>query len=203
MIVRNDWKLSNKIAQKVIALSVAAIAVSLTACSSPSEVTQTEPNPVESPLTQTEPNPAESPTEVAVTSVADLGEVKFQDTQETSTSGSFDAVNGSGQPNHSLSKAEPLILEGWAILPTQGKPADKVIITAGDDNSVVTVAPVEVERPDVAQAQNNSALAKSGWATTIDPNTLSGDRLMLKAWAYNADTKEATPLGNVHEVMLK
>jgi len=69
--------------------------------------------------------------------VSNVSEINFKDASKF-PSGYFDGINGSS--------ARQIVLEvkphcrGWAILPDKGRPADKVIITSGDNNSLVAVA---------------------------------------------------------------
>lgn len=182
---------------KVITLiSVSYIALILGACGSPQQVEQTtEPNQVES-ISQ-EP---ESTTEVAKGEIENPEEVTFITDDETKVVGSFDVVNGNKAPTQTISQETPITVGGWAAMSSDGKPAEKVIITVGEDNSIVAMLPVNVERSDVAEALKNQAYLKSGWQGKIEPSQLPKNTTTLKAWAYNPSTKEAFILANVYEV---
>jgi len=93
-------------------------------------------------------------------------------------------------------------VKGWTVLANEGKIADRVIITYGDDNSVVAVAPVSLDRPDVVKSLKNPNYRKSGWGATFNSSTLPTGTVALKAWAYNAANKNATQLGNTREVIV-
>lgn len=196
--------LPSRIAARTVILSLVAATLSLTACTSNQEVTQTQPNTAPSDAVQSSPSPTQTVAKEyeSTTEVENLGEVKFQDEEKSPVIGSFDAVNNSTQLNHTISKTTPIEVTGWAILPEENKPADNIIITEGENNTVVTIIPVNIARADVAQAQKNSAFEKSGWKGTIEPSNLQGDKVTLKAWGYNAQNKEAIVLESIHEISL-
>jgi len=189
-----------------------AIALALAACGPSTETATTiDPATTTAPTTTTPASPATgqaSPTTATATvSVSELGvqnisEVKFYPLPEgaESANGYFDAVNDQVTLEHSLPKTDVLILNGWAIIPTANKPASQVIITQRDQNAVIAIAPVSAERADVAKATNNPDYANSGWTVTLDSATLPENTAVLKAWAYNSDTKEAFQLNRVHTV---
>lgn len=129
-----------------------------------------------------------------------LGTVKFKDSDRGTVAGSFDAVNNSPDVKHTAPKNVPLQLVGWAILPNTGKPADKVIVTSEKPDVILAIVSVDVARPDVAKALKNQALEKAGWKASIDPSRLQPGETTLKAWAYNAETKEATSLAKIHKI---
>jgi len=181
-----------------------AIAVALAACG-PSTETATTP----APATTTAPTatPASPATATSTVSVSDLGvqnisEVKFSPLAEgaESANGFFDGINNQFTPEHTLPKTETLVFTGWAIIPSTNKPANQVIVTQGDQNAVVAIAPVNAERADVAEANKNPSYRNSGWTVTVNPATLPADKVVLKAWAYNSDTKEASQLNRVHTI---
>lgn len=189
-----------------------AIAAALTACG-PSTDTTTTPDTATTPApTTTTPassaaGQASSATATSTVSVSDLGvqnisEVKFYPLAEgvESANGYFDGVNNQLTPEHTIPKTDILALNGWAILPTTNKPANQVIVTQGDQNAVIAIAPVSGERADVAKVTNNPDYTNSGWTVTLDPSTLPTDKAVLKAWAYNSDTKEAFQLSRVHTI---
>lgn len=171
----------------------AAIAISLAACFD----NQTTPSPDSTPLAQT----TEAPNVVSIPGVTNPEEINFR-TTSIGAQGFFDAVNSSDASRIEVS--DNLInVYGWAILAHKGRPADNVLITYGDNNTVVAVAPVNVERPDVAKNLSNSAFANSGWNINFDVSTLSQGTVMLKAWAYDSETQEATQLTNTHEIIIR
>ncbi|MBD1862786.1 MULTISPECIES: hypothetical protein [Trichocoleus] len=186
-----------------------AIAVALAACGPSTDTTTTSDTTTTTAPTTTAPaagqaSPATATSTISVTDlgVQNISEVKFYSLPAgtESTNGYFDAVNNKVTPEHTLPKTDILTLNGWAILPTTGKSANQVIVTQGDQNAVIAIAPVSVERTDVAKVTNNPNYTNSGWTVTLDPATLPADRAVLTAWAYNSDTKEAFQLSRVHTV---
>lgn len=186
-----------------------AIAAALTACG-PSADTTTTPDTATTPApTTTTPaaGQASPATATSTVSLNDLGvqnisEIKFNPIAEDgiSPNGYFDGVNNQLTPEHTIPKTDLLALNGWAILPSTNKVANQVIITQGDQNAVIAIAPVKDERADVAKAANNPNYTNSGWTVTLDPATLPADKAVLKAWAYNPETKEAFQLSRVHTI---
>lgn len=199
--------ISRKNTRSTIALTISAIALALTACSVEPDTQSVQPQAPNSSVPEsTEPASPQAtiaPSAVTIPGVENPEEVTFVVVKENSKSGFFDALNNSGELNHTAAKSEPIVISGWAILPEQAKPADAVLITSGDARTLVAVAEVNVDRLDVAKSLNNPALQKSGWTATIDPSNLSGNEVILQAWAYNAATKEATLLNNFHKVIIK
>lgn len=180
---------------KTLIISVAAI--SLAACSTGTEVNNTEAtNPQTSPTTETQV----SPTTTVTLTTAD---VNFKKAAEGQVTGFMDVVNSSTELKQSITPGTPIDVSGWAVLSDLSKPADLVIITTGADNAIVTTTPVNIPRPDVADSLKSTNVTNSGWATQIDPTKLSGDTVVLQAWAYNATTKEAYPLVNTYEITVK
>lgn len=117
--------------------------------------------------------------------------------------GFFDVVNSrSGKNIVKVLKSTPFNASGWAILADEGRPADSIVITYGEKNSLVAVAPVSLERADVAKALNNPTYNNSGWNTTINTSILPVGKVVLKGWAYSLVNKEATQLNNLVEVMV-
>lgn len=102
-----------------------------------------------------------------------------------------------------MPKATSFNVSGWAILSNENRPADTVLITSGDTNLIVAVAPVNLARIDVVENFKNPVYENSGWSTTITPSTLADNQVILKGWAYNSATKEATQLNNSLEVIFK
>ena len=195
---------STKLFHHAKTLVVSVIAISLGACSPATETTTTSTDSVTAPTSVATSSPltTSSPTTVAIPGVNNVREINFKPASPNSTIGFFDAVNGSSATKVEVSKETPIVARGWAILPTAGRPPDSVIITSGDSNSVVAVAPVNLARPDVARILKNPAYSNSGWNVTFNPSTLPTDQVRLKAWAYNSTKKEALELKNTHEVVV-
>lgn len=184
---------------------ISLLAISLASCSTGSETSSptdvTISPSVSSPISSS-PQATASPVSVAIPGIKDIGEINFKTPVKNSPTGFFDAVNDSNAAKVEISKATPITLRGWAFLPDKGKVADSVIITSGNNNSLIAVAPVNMVRPDVVQVLKNPAYRNSGWRITLDPSTLPSDRVVLKAWAFNSATKEATQLTPTHEVVV-
>ncbi|MEM5838742.1 hypothetical protein AAHH59_10585, partial [Pediococcus acidilactici] len=106
-------------------------------------------------------------------------------------------INGSSTTTIEVAKGI-FTARGWAILPEEGRPADRVILTYGKNNCVVAVAPVNLERADVARALKNPAYKYSGWSITLNPSGLPVGKVVLKAWAYNSTRKEAEHLNSTN-----
>lgn len=185
-------------------LIISAIAVSLAACSPNSETTSSPTEsaiPPSSPASSSSPQPANSPASVAIPGVNSIEEVTFKPASKN-LSGFIDAINRSNAPRIEVRKATPINVTGWAILADQGRVPDNVIITYGEDNSLVAVAPVNLVRPDVVKTLKNPAYERSGWNTTFNSSTLPTNSGVLKAWVYNSATKEATQLTPTRQVVV-
>lgn len=176
------------------------LAMSLAACTG----TQTANNPVNSdapatPVATSSPQPPNSSNAVVIPGVNSITEVSFKPASKN-TPGFFDSVNGSTAPTIQVGKAAPIIASGWAVLADKGRIPDRIIITSGDNNSLVAVVPITVERADVAKAFKNPAYQKSGWLASFNSSNLPTDSVVLKAWAYDSASKEATQLNKTFEV---
>lgn len=184
-------------------LIIATVAVSLAACSTGSNGTDSSTSPNTSPPTSSENSPSSQATDTTISAnipgVSDIKDVKLTPNLKNLPVGFFNGAGGSKEPKQDVSKSKPFTVAGWAILENKGKIADKVIITAGDNNTVVAVVPTNIERPDVVQVLKNPAYKNSGWNATINPATLPSGKVVLKAWAYNSESKDAIQLNNAFE----
>lgn len=185
-------------------LLVSAIAVSLAACSGADESSTSSTSlPSNSPVSSSSPQTTALPAGVTIPGVSNLGEINFKTANRNLPSGFFNGGNnGSNGPKVEARKETPFSVSGWAVSPSEGKPADSIIITQGDANSFVAVAPVNVDRPDVVKVLKNPAYQKSGWTITINPSTLPNNQVTLKGWAYNSASKQATELSNSLDVVV-
>lgn len=182
----------------------AVLAILITACAGP-ETTSTLNEPASPPITDSTmstPQATESVVKVTIPGVNNVEEIDFKPVPAKSSIGHFDTINGSNAPKIEVPKVTLLTATGWAIAPEAGKLPDSIIITHGDSNSLVAVAPVNVERPDVEKALKNPAYKNSGWSATFDSSILPNKQVVLKAWAYNSATKEATQLNATYEVVV-
>ena len=129
-------------------------------------------------------------------------EIKFKPASSPAH-GFFDGIsNGSSGPKIEVGQATTFEVSGWAILSNKKKPADLILITDGNTNSVVTVAPVNLKRPDVAKAMNNSAYKHSGWRAELNTSILPTSPIVINGWAYDSASKEATQLDNSLQVVV-
>jgi predicted SAM-dependent methyltransferase len=167
----------------------------------PFEIELLQKNRIEFMVILSKTAAVDSQASVVIPGVKDIKEIKFRATSKNSP-GFFAAINGSSAPKLKVSKASSLTASGWAVLADEGRPADRVLITYGDNNLLVAVAPVNLERPDVVKVLKDPAYKNSGWSATFNPSTLPGDEVVLKAWAYNSARKEAIQLNLTHEVVV-
>lgn len=184
-------------------LIISAVAVSLAACSTGSNSTDSSTSANSSAPTSSENSPSSQTTDTQISAnipgVSDIKDVKLTPNSKGVPAGFFNGASGSTQPKQDVAKSQPFTVQGWAIIATQGKVADRVIITAGDNNTVVAVVPTNIERLDVVQALKSPAYKNSGWVATINPVTLPSGKVVLKAWAYNSASKDAIQLNNSFE----
>jgi hypothetical protein len=177
--------------KKSFSFVVLFLAVSLFACANPNDKVQVESN--STPTSNS--TPSQTSTEP---------EISFQVYSKEQRAGYIDAINNApSQTNLTVPAGQPIILNGWAILPDASKPADKIIVTVGNEK---IIAPIEVQvydRPDIVKAYKNDNLVKSGWITTIDSAKLSGSQVSLQAWSYDAATKKAYPINEPITLTLK
>lgn len=187
-------------------LLISALAISLAACSSGSNGSNSSTSSSGSPSTSSADSASSQKTDpkilASLPGVKDVGEIKFKASPKGAQSGYFNAANGSKETKQQVSKSAPFTVGGWAVLTDESKVPDTVIVTVGDNNTVVAVAPVNLERSDVATTLKNPAYQKSGWIAAINPSNLPTGKVVLKAWAYNSTRKEATQLNNTFEVVI-
>ncbi|MBW4639703.1 MAG: hypothetical protein KME05_16015 [Gloeocapsa sp. UFS-A4-WI-NPMV-4B04] len=186
-------------------LGILVLAVSLASCSDGNEITNNPTDSASTPpassVNSASSQTTDSPATVAIPGVKDVGEITFRPASRN-TSGFFDSINGSNTSRIEVEKATPLTATGWAVLTNEGKTPDSVIVTYGNNNSVVAVAPVNLNRPDIVKALKNPGYKNSGWSATFNSSALPAEPVVLRAWAYNAAAKEATPLSKSFEVVL-
>lgn len=186
------------------ALLISVIAMSLAACAG-TEVTNTPTDSASSaPSLASSSSPeTTTPSSVTIPGVSNVKEINFKAPSGNGINGYFDTVNGATTTTFvEVPKAAPLTTKGWAFLADEGRLPDSVLITYGNDNSLVAVAPINLERSDVAKFLKNPAYKNSGWNVTFNSSALPAGKVVLKAWAYNSARKEATQLNPPHEVTL-
>lgn len=181
---------SRKFSSYTKVLLIIVVAILVVACSTGTQSAKTS---VDS---------AKLPFSLQTFGVENMSEINFKPAPTNIINGYFDTVNASDAVKVEVSKAKPIVLQGWAILPEERRLADMVVITRGNNNSVVAVAPVNLERADVASSLQNFTYEYSGWTVKINPSLLPLNKVVLQAWAYNFDQKEATQLRNSHKLVL-
>lgn len=187
-------------------LVILVLTISLASCSDGNKINNSPTDSASSTspassVSSASPQATNSPTSIAIPGVNNVGEINFKPASKNPP-GFFDSVNRSITPRIEVQETTPIIASGWATLADESRPADMVIITSGNDNSLVAVAPVNLERPDVVKSFKNPAYKNSGWVATFSSSTLPADQVVLKAWAFNSATKEATPLSKTFEVVV-
>lgn len=204
--------LNNSVRLKAITITV--VVISLAACSpsgenatnsssSASSPSLESPNNSASPASSPSNQQTDSPSKVSIPGVNDVKEINFKaNSPQNPPNGAFDAINGSNALTHEVSRQTPIRANGWAVLVNENKPADLVIITYGDNKSLVAVAPVNSDRSDVSKFLRKPSYKNSGWSTTVNPSNLPTGQVVLKAWAYNSTAKEANELNNTHQLVI-
>ena len=134
------------------------------------------------------------------TNLTDFGKIKLSADQPV---GNLDIVNHSLAKKQTIIKNSSVTLSGWAKLPQENRLPDKVLITVGNDNTIVAVTSVNGDRPDVVSAFKNPALAKSGWTTRVFSQNLQQQSMILKAWAYDAKNKVVYQIPGIFELKLQ
>jgi hypothetical protein len=88
-------------------------------------------------------------------------------------------------------------MAGWAVLRAKRRPADLVLLTYDDPNGepiIFALAPVAVERPDVASELQNTLYRFSGWDHTFRIHPSMSGEFNIRAWAFDAEERAAYPL---------
>jgi len=193
---------------KILLASI--VAISMAACSngnqtttsSPTDSASSTPSSPTAVATSVSAKATASSVKVVIPGVTNIGEINFKVPKDYPR-GFFDGVDNSAAPTIKVPKATRRIsANGWATIDGKTKPADRVIITFGDNNAVVAAAPVNSPRPDVAKALKNPTTKNLGWIATFNSSILPAGPVLLKAWAYNSANKEAIQLNNTHEVII-
>lgn len=94
--------------------------------------------------------------------------------------------------------AGPCVIRGWAVLPSQSRGADCVVLTldAGEPTEYVFAINDEVEdRPDVARKLQRPHLIRCGWRAHIDRLALPAGEQRIGAWALDANSGTLYKLG--------
>jgi hypothetical protein len=89
-----------------------------------------------------------------------------------------------------VESSDVLTVKGWAVLLSQHKPADMVLLTCGDNNAIVATGQPWAIRPDVARELRDARYLKSSWQISVRPEKLPPG-CEVKAWAYGDATNQA------------
>jgi hypothetical protein len=93
-------------------------------------------------------------------------------------------------PVEPVKRGEDVSLMGWAILPQQKIAADAVYLSFGEQNQLIAVGQVNLERPDVAVAFSEPNYQQSGWIIQLPTAILPEGQTLLKVWAYDAQSDQ-------------
>ena len=102
------------------------------------------------------------------------------------------ALEGADSPGGNL-----ITVQGWAIFPSQGRPADAVLLTwetAGQTATVFAIANMGVLREDVAERLGHSRWRRAGWVKTFDASVLQKGSIIIRAWAFDTQSAKAFEL---------
>lgn len=111
-------------------------------------------------------------------------------TQTPSFNGNIESI-----PMQGIHGRDSLSIGGWSILPKQSKPADAVYLSLGENNQLIAVGQVNINRPDVVQVLSNSKLEKSGWTIRVPTAILPMGINQMKVWSYDAKNNQLTQIG--------
>lgn len=137
---------------------------------------------------------------ISIPEITNVKQINFKSSL-SNANGFFDGVtDGPGRVKIEVPKSGPFRISGWAVVSEEVKPADLVLITYGDANTLLAVGTIYFDRPDVAKFLKNSAYQKSGWDTIINSDSMPKGTVALKGWAYSSTRKEATQLNNSLQV---
>jgi hypothetical protein len=92
-----------------------------------------------------------------------------------------------------------LVLSGWALSPSRTRAADCVVFTREGDGlepEIFAVMDRHVARFDLARKFSDAKYLLSGWQTTRELAQLPKGALIIKAWAFDANTDTLSPLEN-------
>ncbi len=98
-------------------------------------------------------------------------------------------------PQNPIQRNDEISLLGWAILPQQNKPADAVYLSIGEQNQLIAVGQVNLERLDIVTAFSEENYQKSGWTIRVPTAILPEGSTLLKVWAYDAAADELMIVG--------
>jgi hypothetical protein len=114
--------------------------------------------------------------------------LKFTQTQ--SLNGNIESI-----PMQGIHGRDSLSIGGWSILPESSQPADAVYLSLGENNQLIAVGQVNINRPDVVQVLSNPKLEKSGWTIRVPTAILPPGTNQMKVWSYDAKNNQLTQIG--------
>ncbi|MEY2489508.1 MAG: hypothetical protein QOC70_1450 [Verrucomicrobiota bacterium] len=92
-----------------------------------------------------------------------------------------------------------LTASGWAILLEGHRPADSVLLTYDNaEGEPIIFARVDVmqSRADVSAQLHDTTYERSGWMKSWKPEALPANARRISAWAFDAETCRAFPIGS-------
>ncbi|MGL5132930.1 MAG: hypothetical protein ACRC78_10410, partial [Planktothrix sp.] len=114
--------------------------------------------------------------------------LKFAQTQ--TLNGNIESI-----PTQPIYQRDDLSINGWSILTKQSKPADAVYLSLGENNKLIAVGQVNINRPDVVQVLSNPKYEKSGWIIRVPTAILPPGNNQMKVWSYDAKNNQLTQIG--------
>ena len=122
----------------------------------------------------------------------------WQRTAQSPTFSSENLAEGSIDfiPTKPLQRDEKIALMGWATLPQRKQPADAVYLSFGEQNKLVNVSQVNIQRSDVALAFSQPNYQQSGWTIELPTALLPIGKTPVKVWAYDSNLDQLFLIGS-------
>ena len=99
-----------------------------------------------------------------------------------------------------IKKNENVIVSGWAILPDSIEMPRMVLLSHGSNKSFFASAYVNLDSPDIAKELNSERYNKARWLVDFSPKFLPLGRTVIKAWVYDASSKQFVKLNGELQV---
>lgn len=106
-------------------------------------------------------------------------------------------------PTEAIHPSESLTLTGWSIIPKTNQPADAVYLSEGENNRLIAVGQVNINRPDVVQFLSNLKAKKSGWVIQVPTAILSPETHLMKVWSYDAKANQLIQIGEPFNLKIR
>src|SRR5262249_23289949 len=93
--------------------------------------------------------------------------------------------------------ADNLLVSGWAMVPSQRREADAVLLTyeqAGSEPRLFGVADYRDQRPDLQAQMGKNPYYYCGWHKEFSLRNLPPGGLVLRAWVYDVERQTVVPL---------